>query len=101
MAELAHAAEDLLDRLRLGKARITEARLDLLLEAVELFQRLAEDPSAAMDEARNLAARLSSAGGGSGADGRGSAGPAGAGAGDAPRPDRVRGAPAPRDAPAR
>ena len=60
MAELAHAAEDLLDRFRLGKARITEARLDLLLEAVELFQRLAEDPSAAMDEARNLAARLSS-----------------------------------------
>ena len=60
MAELAHAAEDLLDRLRLGKARITADRLDLLLEAVELFQRLAEEPSAAVDEARNLAARLSS-----------------------------------------
>ena len=60
MAELAHAAEDLLDRFRLGKARITADRLDLLLEAVELFQRLAEEPSAAVDEARNLAARLSS-----------------------------------------
>jgi two-component system, chemotaxis family, sensor kinase CheA len=60
MAELAHAAEDLLDRFRLGKARITADRLDLLLEAVELFQRLAEEPSAAIDEVRNLAARLSS-----------------------------------------
>ena len=60
MAELAHAAEDLLDRFRLGKARLTTARLDLLLEAVELFQRLAEDPSAAVDEAQTLAARLSS-----------------------------------------
>src|SRR5262249_9994796 len=60
MAELAHAAEDLLDRFRLGKARLTEGRLDLLLEAVELFQRLAEDPSAAVDDARALAARPSS-----------------------------------------
>ncbi|HEY1334301.1 MAG TPA: chemotaxis protein CheA [Myxococcaceae bacterium] len=60
MAELAHAAEDLLDRFRLGKARVTPGRLDLLLEAVELFQRLAEDPAAAVDEARNLAGRLSS-----------------------------------------
>ncbi|HET9035048.1 MAG TPA: Hpt domain-containing protein, partial [Myxococcaceae bacterium] len=60
MAELAHAAEDLLDRFRLGKARLTPARLDLLLEAVELFQRLAEDPSSVVDEARLLAGRLSS-----------------------------------------
>ena len=60
MAELAHAAEDLLDRFRLGKARLTAARLDLLLEAVELFQRLAEDPSTAVDEAQTLAFRLSS-----------------------------------------
>ncbi|HET9156960.1 MAG TPA: Hpt domain-containing protein, partial [Myxococcaceae bacterium] len=60
MAELAHAAEDLLDRFRLGKARLSAPRLDLLLEAVELFQRLAENPSAAVDEARALAARLSS-----------------------------------------
>jgi len=60
MAELAHAAEDLLDRFRLGRARLTSARLDLLLEAVELFQRLAEEPGSAVDEARMLASRLSS-----------------------------------------
>jgi len=59
MAELAHAAEDLLDRLRLGKARLTPSRLDLLLEAVELFQRLAETPGKAAKEAKTLAARLS------------------------------------------
>jgi two-component system chemotaxis sensor kinase CheA len=59
LAELAHAAEDLLDRFRLGKARLTPARLDLLLEAVELFQRLAEEPGSAEDEAGMLAARLS------------------------------------------
>ena len=60
MAELAHAAEDLLDRFRLGKAKLTPARLDLLLEAVELFQRLAEHPASVQDEARLLAGRLSS-----------------------------------------
>jgi len=60
MAELAHAAEDLLDRLRLGKASLTPSRLDLLLEAVELFQRLAETPGKAAKEAKSLAARLSS-----------------------------------------
>jgi len=60
MAELAHAAEDLLDRFRLGKAQVTPGRLDLLLEAVELFHRLAEEPAAAVDEARALAGRLSS-----------------------------------------
>ncbi|HZX40505.1 MAG TPA: Hpt domain-containing protein, partial [Myxococcaceae bacterium] len=59
LAELAHATEDLLDRFRLGKARLTPARLDLLLEAVELFQRLAEDPGSAVEEARALAGRLS------------------------------------------
>lgn len=59
MAELAHAAEDLLDRLRLGKARLTPERLDLLLEAVELFQRLAELPGSVADEVRVLASRLS------------------------------------------
>jgi len=59
MAELAHAAEDLLDRLRLGKARLTPSRLDLLLEAVELFGRLAEGPGSAVGEARTLASRLS------------------------------------------
>ncbi|MGZ6028160.1 MAG: Hpt domain-containing protein, partial [Myxococcaceae bacterium] len=60
MAELAHAAEDLLDRLRLGKARLTPTRVDLLLEAVELFQRMAHGPANAVEEARTLAARLSS-----------------------------------------
>jgi len=60
MAELAHAAEDLLDRFRLGKTKLTPARLDLLLEAVELFQRLAEQQASVQDEARALAGRLSS-----------------------------------------
>jgi two-component system chemotaxis sensor kinase CheA len=59
MAELAHAAEDLLDRLRLGRARLTPSRLDFLLEAVELFQRLAEDPEGPVAESRTLASRLS------------------------------------------
>ena len=59
MAELAHAAEDLLDRLRLGRIRLTPARLDLLLEAVELFQRMAEEPGATATEARALALHLS------------------------------------------
>ncbi|HSP17934.1 MAG TPA: Hpt domain-containing protein, partial [Myxococcaceae bacterium] len=60
MAELAHAAEDLLDRLRLGKARLTAMRVDLLLEAVELFQRMAHGAGTAVEEAQALAARLSS-----------------------------------------
>lgn len=59
MAELAHAAEDLLDRLRLGKARRTPAVLDLLLEAVEVLRRLATDPSGPAKEARALARKLS------------------------------------------
>jgi len=59
MAELAHATEDLLDRLRLGRARLTPSRLDLLMESVELFQRLAQNPLAASDEARALASQLS------------------------------------------
>lgn len=41
MAELAHAAEDLLDRLRLGRLRLRESVIDALSEAVELLQRLA------------------------------------------------------------
>ena len=41
LAELAHAAEDLLDRLRLGRLRLREPVMDALSEAVELFQRLA------------------------------------------------------------
>src|SRR5208283_5804407 len=41
MAELAHAAEDLLDRLRLGRLRLREPVMDALSESVELLQRLA------------------------------------------------------------
>ena len=41
MAELAHAAEDCLDRLRLGRLRLREPVMDALSEAVELLQRLA------------------------------------------------------------
>jgi two-component system chemotaxis sensor kinase CheA len=59
MAELAHAAEDLLDRLRLGKARLTPATLDLLLETVEVLQRLAVDPGGSAAEARALVRKLS------------------------------------------
>jgi two-component system chemotaxis sensor kinase CheA len=58
MAELAHAAEDTLDRLRLGKARLTRGVLDLLLETVEVLQRLAVDPRGPAREARVLARRL-------------------------------------------
>jgi two-component system, chemotaxis family, sensor kinase CheA len=41
MATLAHAAEDCLDRLRLGRLRLREPVMDALSEAVELLQRLA------------------------------------------------------------
>jgi two-component system, chemotaxis family, sensor kinase CheA len=41
MADLAHAAEDCLDRLRLGRLRFREPVMDALCEAVELLQRLA------------------------------------------------------------
>jgi len=41
MADLAHAAEDCLDRLRLGRLRLREPVMDALSEAVELLQRLA------------------------------------------------------------
>ena len=41
MAEVAHAAEDCLDRLRLGRLRFREPVMDALCEAVELLQRLA------------------------------------------------------------
>ncbi len=41
MAEVAHAAEDCLDRLRLGRLHFREPVMDALCEAVELLQRLA------------------------------------------------------------
>ena len=59
MAELAHAAEDLLDRLRLGKVRRTRAVLDLLLESVEVLRRLSTDPAGPAREARALVRKLS------------------------------------------
>ena len=63
MAALAHAAEDLLDRLRLGRVQLREPVMDALSEAVELLQRLAVAAEAGPDapllgRARTLAARL-------------------------------------------
>ncbi len=40
LSALAHAAEDLLDDLRMGRVQFDEGLLDLLLEAVEGFQRM-------------------------------------------------------------
>jgi len=51
MAELAHAAEDLLDRLRLGRLPLREPVMDALSEAVELLQRLAVAAESAPDAA--------------------------------------------------
>jgi two-component system, chemotaxis family, sensor kinase CheA len=51
LAELAHAAEDLLDRLRLGRLRLREPVMDALSEAVELFQRLATAAESGPDAA--------------------------------------------------
>jgi two-component system, chemotaxis family, sensor kinase CheA len=63
MEGLAHAAEDLLDRLRLGRVRLREAVTDALSEAVELLRALAAAAEAGPDEtllgrARELAVRL-------------------------------------------
>ncbi len=49
MAELAHAAEDLLDRLRLGRLRLREPVMDALSESVELLQRLASAAESGVD----------------------------------------------------
>jgi two-component system, chemotaxis family, sensor kinase CheA len=51
LAELAHAAEDLLDRVRLGRLRLREPVMDALSEAVELFQRLATAAESGPDAA--------------------------------------------------
>ncbi len=40
VAQLAHAVEDLLDEIRVGRIPFSGENLDLLLEAVELFQRM-------------------------------------------------------------
>ncbi|MGO8970480.1 MAG: chemotaxis protein CheA [Myxococcaceae bacterium] len=49
MADVAHAAEDLLDRLRLGRLRLREPVVDALSEAVELLQRLAVAAESSVD----------------------------------------------------
>ena len=51
MEGLAHAAEDLLDRLRLGRVRLREAVADALAETVELLRGLAHAAEAGPDEA--------------------------------------------------
>ncbi len=49
---VAHALEDLLDDLRLGRIKVTRNLLDVLFDSVERFQRLLalEDPSSADEE---------------------------------------------------
>jgi two-component system, chemotaxis family, sensor kinase CheA len=51
MAGLAHAAEDLLDRLRLGRVQLREPVMDALSETVELLQRMAVAAEAGLDAA--------------------------------------------------
>jgi len=68
MARLAHALEDLLDEIRMGRRPLDPATLDLLLEAPELFGRIiAEEASGAPPQttstAEALAARLRAVGG--------------------------------------
>jgi two-component system chemotaxis sensor kinase CheA len=50
---VAHALEDLLDDLRLGRTALSDGLLDLLFDSVERFQRLLtlEDPQSAEEEA--------------------------------------------------
>ena len=51
LGEVAHALEDLLDDLRLGRQNLTTELLDVLFEGVEVFQRLlAESPDAEVSE---------------------------------------------------
>jgi two-component system chemotaxis sensor kinase CheA len=63
MARLAHALEDVLDDVRMGRRRMDRAALDLLLEAPEVFSRIigeeasGEAPRTA-DAAQRLADRL-------------------------------------------
>jgi len=66
MARLAHALEDLLDEVRMGRRPLDPATLDLLLEAPELFGRIiAEEasggPPRTTSGAEALASRLRSA----------------------------------------
>jgi two-component system chemotaxis sensor kinase CheA len=51
LGEVAHALEDLLDDLRLGRQNLTTELLDVLFEGVEVFQRLlAESPDAEVSD---------------------------------------------------
>ncbi len=63
MARLAHALEDLLDDVRMGRRPLDRAAMDLLLEAPEVFSRIiaeesAGTPPATLDEASRLTERL-------------------------------------------
>ena len=67
MARLAHALEDLLEDLRMGRRRLDGATLDLLHEAPELFGRMiAEEakggPEGTSDAAERLAGQLRGSG---------------------------------------
>ncbi len=57
MSELSHHLENLLDALRLGKAALTPATLDLMFEAVTAFHLLIRQ-AASNDEAENRSAEL-------------------------------------------
>jgi two-component system chemotaxis sensor kinase CheA len=68
IALLAHQTEDLLDRLRLGRLRISDQVLDALIESVDVLQSLlgeaarAEPTEGATHSARQLAERLQNLG---------------------------------------
>jgi two-component system chemotaxis sensor kinase CheA len=59
MARLAHALEDLLDDVRMGRRRLDRAATDLLLEAPEVFSRIiAEEAEGQPPRTADAAARL-------------------------------------------
>ncbi len=59
MARLAHALEDLLDDVRMGRRRLERGAMDLLLEAPEVFSRIiAEEAAGAPPRSTDAAARL-------------------------------------------
>ncbi len=66
LMSLSHDLESMLDKLRLGKIRMTPSLLDLLFEAVELLRRLVEHTSGGFEESdgrevRAMIARLGEA----------------------------------------
>jgi two-component system chemotaxis sensor kinase CheA len=59
MSRLAHALEDLLDDVRMGRRRLDRAATDLLLEAPEVFSRIiAEEAAGEAPRTADAAARL-------------------------------------------